>query len=246
MIKWIKHCFHRLNSGYYNYLLLFLIILFALRPYEQGIAYIAIWKFFFTCTILTAIFNCKHHHGIKLTAILLTIPILIFSWLEFSHPSNTLFIITVLCTIVFLGVCTSSILFDVILHAKVTVETLRGVVCGYFMVAFLFAYIYFFIEYLIPNSFHLIQKDISFSTYSRNLSDMMYFSFVTLLTIGFGDITPLLNLSQTSVVIEGIIGQFYIAILVARIVAVYSSIADKKLVAGVIKKSHPRKSKLMK
>jgi voltage-gated potassium channel len=242
-MKRAVHYFQRLNSGYYNYLLLFLVLLFAFRPYEQGIAYFAIWKFFFTCTFLTAIFNSKHHRGIKLIAIVLVIPTLTFSWLELVSPLKSLFILNVLCTIGFLGICTSSMLFNVILHAKVTLETLRGVVCGYFMVAFLFAYIYFLIEYLIPGSFHLIERDISFITYSRNLSSMMYFSFVTLLTIGFGDITPLLNLSQTGVVIEGIIGQFYIAILVARIVSVYSFLADKKLVENVIKKTRPRKSK---
>lgn len=245
MIKRAKHYFQRLNSGYYNYLLLFLVILFALRPYEQSVSYIVIWKIFFTCAILTAIFNCKHHHGVKVTAIILTIPMLTFSWLELSNPLEPFFIINVLCTIGFLGVCASSILFDVILHAKVTLETLRGVVCGYFMIAFMFAYIYFFIEYLIPNSFHLIHRDISFTTYSRNLSDMMYFSFVTLLTIGFGDITPLLDLGQTTVVIEGIIGQFYIAILVARIVSVYSFFAEKKLVEDVMKKSRRRKSEVI-
>ena len=50
----------------------------------------------------------------------------------------------------------------------------------------------------------------------------MYFSFVTLLTIGYGDITALKDLAQTCSILEGIAGQFYIAILVSRLVAVYS------------------------
>ncbi len=64
----------------------------------------------------------------------------------------------------------------------------------------------------------------------------MYFSFVTLLTIGYGDITPLQAISQTFVILEGIIGQFYIAILVARIVSVYSLMQDKELLAKVFKR----------
>jgi voltage-gated potassium channel len=243
MIKQLKRCFHQFNSGYYNFLLLFLIILFATRPYERGIIYIALWKLFFTCTFFTAIFNVKHHRNVKLLAMILAIPTLIFTWLELYHSFEWFFIGNVLFTIVFLGVCTTSILFDVILHARVTLETLKGVVCAYFMIAFLFAYIYYFIEFIVPGSFHLIQRDVSFVTYSRNLSEMMYFSFVTLLTIGFGDITPLLNFGQTTVVIEGIIGQFYVAILVSRIVAVYSFPAQKKMLENALKKTSSKQRK---
>ncbi|HEY5234544.1 MAG TPA: ion channel, partial [Rhabdochlamydiaceae bacterium] len=132
--------------------------------------------------------------------------------------------------IVFMVLCTISTLYDVIRRAKVTLETLRGVVCAYFMIAFVFAYIYYLLEYLFPGSFHLITRDPNFVTYSRNLSQLMYFSFITLLTIGFGDITATLDISQTMVVLEGIVGQFYIAILVARIVSVYSISSDKRLI----------------
>jgi voltage-gated potassium channel len=240
MIQHLRHSPHRLNPSYYNFLLIFLITLFAFRPYQTEILYIAIWKSIFTCTFFTAIFNVKHHRNVKLSAVILTIPTLIFSWLELFYSSHWFFIGNVLFTIAFLGVCATSILFDVILHARVTLETLRGVVCAYFMIAFFFAYIYYFIEYVVPGSFHLIQRDLSFITYSRNLSEMMYFSFVTLLTIGYGDITPILNFGQTAVVIEGIIGQFYVAILVARIVAVYSLPAEKKMLENALKKFSPK------
>lgn len=243
MIDHLKRCFHRLNAGYYNFLLFFLIILFATRPYDKTAAYIAIWKLLFTCVFFSAIFNVKHRHSVKLTTIFLAIPTLAFSWLELYRSSEWFFIANVLFTLSFLAVCTSSILFDVILHAKVTLETLRGVVCAYFMIAFFFAYIYYLIEYIIPGSFHLISRDVSFITFSRNLSEMMYFSFVTLLTIGYGDITPTLNVSQTTVVVEGIIGQFYVAILVARIVSVYSFFAERDLLKKAIKKVSVKKSK---
>jgi voltage-gated potassium channel len=243
MVNQLKKCFYRLNKGYYNFLLFFLIALFITRPYDMAAEYIALWKLFFTCVFFSAIFNVKHDRRVKLATIILAIPTLIFSWLELYHSSEWFFIPNVLFTLTFLGICTSSILFDVILHAKVTLETLRGVVCAYFMIAFFFAYIYYTIEYIVPGSFHLIARDVSFSTFSRNFSEMMYFSFVTLLTIGYGDITPLLNLSQTAVVLEGIIGQFYVAILVARIVSVYSFFAEKEILEKGIEKVISKKSK---
>ncbi|MBS0603425.1 MAG: hypothetical protein JSS60_00135 [Verrucomicrobia bacterium] len=243
MFNHLSYYFRRINQGYYNYLLIFLIILFAFRPYDRGFEYLSLWKSLFTCTILTAIFNCKHHDRVKITAIILAVPTFIFGWVELFYTNPTFFVVNMLFTIAFLWVCTASILYDVILHAKVTVETLRGVVCAYFMIAFLFAYTYYLIEFLLPGSFHFITRDASFFTFSSNLSQLMYFSFVTLLTIGYGDITPLGDISQTIVILEGIVGQFYIAILVARIVSVYAFYADKKLLKQAIQGIERKKTK---
>ena len=198
----------RFAFGHYSSLLIFLIILFAFRPYDKGTEYLSIWKGVFTLTLLSVIFNCKHHRNVQMAAIIFAIPTLIFSWLELFYIHPIFFLCNVISTIIFLVICTTSILYDVILHARVTVETLRGVVCAYFLIAFLFAFSYYLLEYLLPGSFHLINRDVSFVTYSRNLSQMMYFSFVTLLTIGFGDITPIKDISQTVVILEGIVGQF--------------------------------------
>jgi hypothetical protein len=180
---------------------------------------------------------------VKIVTIFLAIPTFLLTWLELFYTSEITFIFNVVFTLGFLWVCTASILHDVILNARVTVETLRGVVCAYFMIAFFFAYAYYMVEYLLPGSFHLLSRDVSFVTYSRNLSQMMYFSFVTLLTIGFGDITPLGDEAQSFVVVEGIIGQFYVAILVARIVSVYSLYSDKKLLAEFLKNIPKKKAK---
>lgn len=217
----------RLHEGYYNYLLLFFILLFLFRPFNEGFSYLIVWKLCFTGAFIASIFNTRHHRFVRTLAIILAIPALICGWLDLFFPQ--LFVMTVCLVIAFMTVCTASVVYDVVLRAKVTLETLKGVICAYFMVAFVFAYAYYLIEYLSPGSFHLIERDRSFVIHSRDLAEMMYFSFVTLLTIGFGDITPLKNVSQTVVVMEGIIGQFYIAILVARIVSVYAILTNANL-----------------
>jgi len=242
-MKKLNRFFEKMTGGYYTYLLAFLLVLFAMRPYNEGLSYLVVWEFFITLAFFSAIFNCNHHKTVRIFAFILAFPTLFFCWFELFHPSAAIFTMTISFAIVFMTLCTVSTLFDVIRRAKVTLETLRGVVCAYFMIAFIFAYIYYFLEYLSPGSFHLLVRDANFVTYSRDLSQLMYFSFITLLTIGFGDITATLNLSQTMVVIEGIIGQFYIAILVARIVAVYSRIADKQLLRDFEKDLRKKKIK---
>lgn len=220
--------FHRFISGYYNLLLTFLILLFIFRPYDESLLYLAVWKFFLIGVFLSVVFSHKHHYTIKTIAVMLAIPSVLLSWINLLYNMDIAFIGNVVSTTLFMILCTGSIIRNVLIRARVTLETLKGVICAYFMVAFAFAYIYYLIEYLFPGSFHFIHPPSSVFAYTHNLSEMLYFSFTTLLTIGYGDITAIKPIGQTAAVIQGIIGQFYIAILVARLVAVYSLYPDKR------------------
>ena len=235
-VKHILQSARHFASGYYNLLLVCLFLLFIFRPYDRGPLYTSTWKFLLTVMLLSAIFNCNHGKKIKWTATLLAIPTITFSWLNMFHYQDLAVIGNCVFTIAFLLICTSSIIYDVVLKATVTFETLRGVICAYFMVAFVFASLYFLIEYLIPGSFKHIQREVPYTGLSNYMSEMLYFSFITLLTIGYGDITPLKDVGQTAVVIEGMIGQFYVAILVARLVAVYSLYSNKGRLSKVRKR----------
>jgi len=215
-------------SGYYTLLLLSLIILFIFRPYERGALYLATWKVFLSLAFLSAIFNCKHARGIRMLAICLSVPSFFFTWINFFDRNEFLLFWNAAFSVLFISCVTASIVYDVVLRAKVTMETLRGVICAYFMVAFAFAYIYYLIEFVAPGTMHFTTHPASIHSFNHFLSEMLYFSFVTLLTIGYGDITVVGDIGQTFAVIEGIIGQFYVAILVARIVSVYALYSDKK------------------
>ncbi len=220
----------------------FSILLFVFRPYSLSVFYIATWKLLLAGMILSSIFNCHHKRYVKWTAVGLAVPSVFFSWLNLAHPSISLFIAESACTILFMTLCVCSILYDVILRAHVTLETLRGVICAYFMVAFAFAYAYYLIEYLTPGTFQFTYKQISTFSFTHFISEMLYFSFVTLLTIGYGDIVAIKDLGQTVTVMEGIIGQFYVAILVARLVSVYSFYSDKRLIRA-LEQHQPKKVK---
>lgn len=217
-------------SGYYSLLLVFLFLIFILRPYDRSILYLALWKGCLTVVFFSSIFNCKHHRKVKILSIILGIPSLLLPWINFVETGEALLVINAVFSMLFISCVAASILYDVILRARVTMETLRGVICAYFMIAFAFAYMYYLVEFLVPGTIHFAGRAISIHNFPHFLSEMFYFSFVTLLTIGYGDITAALNAGQTIAVMEGIIGQFYIAILVARLVSVYSFFADKRLI----------------
>lgn len=234
----MKRNIHRFFTANYNILLMLLFLLFVGRPYEYHEIYVGIWKTFLTATLIVAIFNCDHQRTTKLVISILAVPTLIFSWLALVYQTVPVLIVTAVLTAVFMSICAASILYHVVLGARVTIETLRGVICAYFLVAFIFAYIYLLMEYISPSTFLIRGEVLPILPQTRFFSDMLYFSFITLLTVGFGDIVAIKEWGQTAVVLEGLIGQFYIAILVARLVSVYSLLTDKILLRHIEKDLH--------
>lgn len=221
----------------FNVFLTFLILLFIFRPYDRGGVYIAVWELWFVGAVLAAIWNCKHTPGAKTAALIFGLPGLLLHWVDLLYPHPLLNQAYLFFSVIFISICAGSIITRVILNAKVTLETLRGVICVYFLIAFAFAFAYLFIEFLIPGSFRLPDLGASYYVHNHYLSEMMYFSFVTLLTIGYGDIIALKDIAQTVTILEGIIGQFYIAILVARLVSVYSFYEHKQEIKEAVTES---------
>jgi hypothetical protein len=208
-----------------------LLLLFIFRPYENSPLYLSTWKFLLTGTVLAAIFNCKHSYQIKVIEVALAIPTALLFWADLWWQHHWVMVLNTILSILFTFICAGSIVQDVLLKAKVTFETLRGVICAYLLVAFGFAYLFWLIEYLEPKTFSIRGDFHSIFSYSEYISEMLYFSFTTLLTIGYGDIVPNQNYGQTAAVVEGAIGQFYLAILVARLVSAYTIYSHIELLA---------------
>ncbi len=230
MKKMIKNCYSnslKYCSGYFTQLLISLVLLFIFRPYDRGPIYLTIWEFLLLLVFSSAIFNCDHSKKVKIISISLAIPALLFEWVNLLYPHKLFVLIFLSFMIIFVLVTTTSIIKRVVINARVRLETLKGVVCAYFMVAIGFSFTYFFIDLVSPGSFHFSNLDPTMITDSHYLSELMYFSFVTLLCIGYGDIIAVEDLAQTFAILEGIVGQFYIAILVSRLVAVYSFFEHK-------------------
>lgn len=229
-LKKARHAIYRFGSGYYNVLLTLLVLLFVFRPYEHRDLYVGVWKIFFSAALMMAIFNVHHKKSFKIAASILAVPAVMFTWVSLFTQGESVIVGVTISNVLFMAVCTSSILRDVIVRARVTLETLRGVICAYFLVAAIFTYLYVLIETVHPGSISVDDKILDIQANPQYFFSLMaYFSFTTLLTIGYGDILAVRDLSQTACILEGIIGQFYIAILVSRLVSVYSFYSNKEL-----------------
>lgn len=107
-------------------------------------------------------------------------------------------------------------------NRKVDMNTIMGAACLYILIGVAFAFLYLIIDYLVPNSFHTV-----FTSRYQGVEDLLdrflYYSFVTLTTLGYGDITPTSQPARYLSVIEALISQLYLTILLARLVGLHLS-----------------------
>jgi voltage-gated potassium channel len=122
-------------------------------------------------------------------------------------------LLTVICVIV--------IVRHVLTSHEVTVDTIFAAFVAFFLIGFTFSSIYQALAVFEPASFSIpaasgTEQDVFLKM------QLHYFSFVTIATLGYGDIVPRLPLTQTLAILEAVIGQFYMAVVIAWLVSVYS------------------------
>lgn len=110
-----------------------------------------------------------------------------------------------------------AILDEVLRSERITVDTLYGAVGVYFLIGLAFAAVYEIIELWVPQSFS------GALTENSALEHLVYFSFVTLATLGYGDIAPVSSPARTLAILEAIAGIVYTTVLLARLVALHAS-----------------------
>ena len=100
---------------------------------------------------------------------------------------------------------------------EVSKNVIFGVATGYISLGLIGFFICLSIELAFPGSFQGASIDIQAETASI-AEQMLYFSFITLMTIGYGDILPITDLAQKAAILIGLMGQFYLVIFTAVIV----------------------------
>jgi voltage-gated potassium channel len=106
---------------------------------------------------------------------------------------------------------------DLMRSKKATPSVIIGAFSGYFMIGVIYFFIYAFLDNTYPDT---ISVDM---TEEKGVWDMFYFSFITLTTIGYGDFSPTSALGQKLAILQGLIGQFYLAIVMAILVGKFLS-----------------------
>lgn len=111
-------------------------------------------------------------------------------------------------------------------HAKkVGKNVIIGLMSAYLSLGLLAFFMFLSIELIHPSSF---SGSAMIGTIAQKSDALLYFSYITLLTIGYGDIVPLTPIAQKATVLTGLIGQFYIVVITAVVVEKYIMNKKKK------------------
>jgi hypothetical protein len=116
------------------------------------------------------------------------------------------------CHVLLFFLVSAIVLADVMRVEDVSGDKILGAICGYLLLGFGFAILYGLLATAQPGSFSVAEPSFSVLT---------YFSFVTISTLGYGDVLATSEASRALVTVESLTGQFYIAIVVARLVSLH-------------------------
>jgi hypothetical protein len=148
----------------------------------------------------------------------------------FTEDSTRVNAVIVSLTTVFIGFLIWNLLHDLNQGDRSTGERVFGALCAYVFLGLFFALIYTHMEYRQPGTFATSQAIFAEDALSEsNLFPLFtYFSFVTLTTLGYGDISPIAEHARTLAWLEALLGQLYLAVMVAGFVAVHISKSMQK------------------
>ncbi len=144
---------------------------------------------------------------------------IILSLLSTARDDELLSIASLFSLFAFLLLTTVSASKQVGMSDEISLNRIIGAICIYLMLGVIWSIGYSVLNIVEPGSF----KGLTELADPAWNSDWIYYSFVTITTLGYGDITPLTQSARTLSFAEAIVGQFYIAVLVAGLVSAYIS-----------------------
>ena len=199
------------------FLLISIMCLLIFTPFFQGFIGIGILKnLFITAILISGTYAASKKIYVIITAASLALPMLVSIWV--SHFVDMPFLVLVgncfgIAFIAFLVVVILSFIFD---EHEVTINVIYASIVVYLLIAIMWAFVYTVLESIHPGSFATGEGQIEVG---RRL--YIYYSFVTITTLGYGDITPTTDLANSFSFLEAVTGQLYIAILIARLVGIH-------------------------
>lgn len=112
---------------------------------------------------------------------------------------------------------------QVLFSGAIDANKIVGAICIYLLMGLIWALMYLFLAQAIPGAFNGVEQLVWYD----NFANVAYYSFVTLTTLGYGDISPVAPVARFLVYMEAVVGVFYMAILVASLIGIGISDSQK-------------------
>jgi hypothetical protein len=193
----------------------YLIVVYAFPGFGFGKSLAII---FFTLVVLTGMLATFQQRWLRIFAPVLAGAALALTWISEFWPGRLLAALTSCLGLIYLGFLAAVVAYQVFREGPVTGHRIRGAIVVYLLFGGVWAIAYQFLALLIPGAF-LMSPNVLLDDPDSLARAMLYFSFSTLTTLGYGDITPVHSMARLLAMFEALVGQLYPAIILARLVS---------------------------
>ena len=210
---------HRFSCAYF---LAALVLMLVTMPFlEQFPGGSLIGTLAMTLVLMSAVLAVGRRRSTLVWAVMLVVPALLAKWVEHVRPDLLPTGTFQAAGILFEAFVVTHLLRFILRAPRVDSEVLCAGIAGYLMLGLLWMLGYVMVDRLISESFVFDAGPVS----GRSMTgfNALYFSFVTLSTVGYGDIIPVSGAARMLAMTEAIAGMFYVTLLIARLVAIYST-----------------------
>lgn len=200
-------------------LTLALVALFVIHPFVKVEAFLGnvLLDLVFLAISLATIWAISYRRRVFYAAIVLAILGFLGRWIKVNGMEDAVSFAGAICDILFFVVTVSAILGYVLRSEPVSVDKLFAAVCAYLFFGLIWAMVCDMMERLQPGSFASLTKG------TDQFLEMTYYSFVTMTTLGYGDVTPISAPAKSFACLQAAMGQLYPAILIARLVGLHTA-----------------------
>jgi hypothetical protein len=155
-----------------------------------------------------------------LIGLILAVPALLCDWLSYFLPHLPFPELFRAFGLMFLGFVVIQFLRYIVRAPRVDFEVLCAGIATYLLLGLFWSFAYVLLDYWVPDSFvYPIGPVVDHSMEGFNA---LYFSFITLSTVGFGDIVPVSSMARMMAMSEAVFGMFYVTLMIARLVSLYT------------------------
>jgi hypothetical protein len=208
----------RRRIGHFRFLLLTIVLMLALRPFLEDYARIGLLTdIFFSLVLLSGVYAFSDQKKAFSVALTIAIPALVLGVVSHFFLSEPIEIMKRIFFALFLAFVLIIILSHIFREREVTEDLITGAVCAYLLIGILWTFVFYFLALAREGSFALE------GAFRHDAASFFYYSFVTLTTLGYGDIVPLTSPARSLAVLEAVTGQLYLAVTIARLVGVHAS-----------------------
>jgi hypothetical protein len=196
----------------YYILLAALMIMLILPAFTHGNESI-IWSFSRTLVLLACINVLRDINQNIVLVVIIGLVATGSEWLSvFNLDSRYSHILGFLLFAFFVVMISYEVFKEIIVSKKIDMHIIVGAFCGFMLIGIIASLIFYFLHLDNPESFSNVAPKF------RAVEDLFYFSFITILTIGYGDIAPLTDEARSLALFFGLIGQFYLVVIMAVLV----------------------------